>query len=157
MQQQKHQHYISGLQYKLEKETHGAAGNAEAERYHYEFEVKALAEELDARIRIRWGEEERMIVRKDCHDREIVTLNQNLDKSEHLIDHSKEQMVSELRNRDEAWLKMMAETKHAYEARIASMKDDYEKAISSMHEQIEAAERELDSNILFITSFSIQQ
>jgi hypothetical protein len=53
MQQQKHQHYISGLQYKLEKETHGAAGNAEAERYHYEFEVKALAEELDARIRIR--------------------------------------------------------------------------------------------------------
>jgi hypothetical protein len=88
-----------------------------------------------------------MIVRKDCQDREIVTLNQNLDKSEHLIDHSKEQMVSELRNRDEAWLKMMAETKHAYEARIASMKDDYEKAIGAMREQIGAVETELDSNI----------
>jgi hypothetical protein len=98
-----------------------------------------------------------MIVRKDCQDREIDTLNHNLDKSQHLIDHSKEQMISELRSRDEDWLKMMDETKHAYEVRIASMKDDYEKAISLMHEQIEAAERELDSNILFITSFSIQQ
>ena len=157
-QQCEHQHYVSGLRFRLEKEVQGAISAADAERFHFDFEIKALEEELDARIRICRGEEERMVVRRDLNDREIETLNANLDKSEHLVGHAKEQMHAELRSRDQDWAKMMDDLKENYEQRLAGMKDDYEKAKNAQKEQIKAVEHELDSTSSFFHQFySLQQ
>lgn len=88
-----------------------------------------------------------MIVRKNLQDREIENLSYNLEKSQHLIDHSKDQMVTELRMREEDWKKVIEETKHLYENRINSMKDDYDNAKRAQKEQIEAVENDLDGRI----------
>lgn len=88
-----------------------------------------------------------MVVRKNLQDREIENLNYNLEKSQHLIDHSKDQMVTELRMREEDWKRVMDETKHLYENRLSSMKDDYDNAKRAQKDQIAAVENELDGKI----------
>lgn len=157
-QQCEHQHYISGLRYRLEKETHNAIHTAEAEKFRFEFEIKGLEEELDARSRICKGEEERMVMRRDAYDNEIQTLSKNLDQSQHLIDSSKEQMAEEQRARENDFNRMMDDMKNTYEKRIESMRDDYDKALSAQKQQIAQREEELESKnsvILKIILFSL--
>jgi hypothetical protein len=143
-QECEHQHYISGLRYRMEKETQSALNCAEAERFHFEFEIKALEDELDARARIFRGEEERMVVRRDCYAKELETLQHNLDKSDTLVIQAREQMASELRTRQHDGHRMLDDIKANYEKRLASMREDYEKSKKTLQGQINDKDKELD-------------
>ena len=98
-----------------------------------------------------------MVVRKNLQDKELENLKYNLEKSQHLIDHSKENMVNELRMRDEDWRRVMEETKQLYNNRINSMKEDNDKSIAAQKGQIDAVEKEIDSKIPIIICYSLQQ
>lgn len=133
----------------MEKEAQTAIHTAEAEKYHFEFELKGLEEELEARTRIRKGEEERMVVRRECYDKEIATLTKNIDQSQHLISHAKEQMTEELKVRDHDFKRVMEDTRDNYEKRLITMKEDNDRSIHNQKLQIGEIEKELEGNLNF--------
>lgn len=136
---------MSGLKYRLEKETQNAAHAADAERHHFMFEINALEEELAARHRIFRGEEERTMVRQDLHSKEIETLEHNYHKSLDLIAHAKDQMNRELASRKQDGDRILADIRNNYEKRVATMKEDYGKGKGEQRALIEEKERELKS------------
>lgn len=149
-QQCEHQHFVSGLKYRLEKETQNAVHAAEAEKYHLTYEIKRLEEERDSISRLGRGEEERMAVRRKCFDNEISNLTNNLAQSQNLINDSKKNMTMELQTRENDFQKMMLDLKDNYEKRIAIMRDDHDKAIFAEKDLIAERERELDRKNLNI-------
>lgn len=149
-QECEHQNYISGLKYRYEKETQNALNSAEAEKYHFEFEIKTLEEELDARSRIRAGEEERMASRQICHDNELDTLRANFEKSEELCRRAQEYMDTELHTRHMDGDRIMGDIRDNYERKLGAIRDENERVNNGIRAEIEMKERELEGKLLVL-------
>lgn len=121
-QECEHQHYLSGLQFRLEKELHHAISASEAERAQHEFEIRGLEDDLIARNRIRQNEEDRIQIRSNCYDHELSNLENNLANSEELIMISREQMDQELNTRKNDGHRIMDDIKAMYEDKLARLK-----------------------------------
>jgi len=142
-QECEHQNYAASLRYRLEKETQAAINTSEAEKFHFEFEIKSLEQELDARSRIRRNEEERLITRRECHDSELATLRANFEKSEDLVGRSMQYKDSEIRTRDQDGNRISGDIKTNYEKRLAVIKEDEERINVALRAQIDLKEKEL--------------
>lgn len=128
----------------MDKETQNALNAAEAERFHFEFELRALGEELESRHRISRGEDDRLAIRRDCNDREVDTLRQNIRKYEDLIAHAQDDMQHEIKSRDLDNEKMVDDIKAGYEKRLAQMREDHDKDKAGLNAKIKNKEDELD-------------
>jgi hypothetical protein len=93
------------------------------------------------------------MVRKGLHDKEIESLQHNLNQSVTLVARSQDQMIYELNNRLRDFGVHKNEAKSSYEYRIVAMKDEFSKANNIHSEMIAAREAELADVSTYILNY----